>query len=235
MTLEELLKDLALGELSNFSVVDRNDPTQIDEKSLDKVVLYVNQALTDLYTKFILSQREVIVKRKSPFTEYYLRPEFAQSNKESTVPWKYLEDTEHDKFDGNFIKILQVYDSEGQELYVNDYEQPLSVFTPSFDALQITDVHQSDRFFVHYQASHNKLVTKYLDKQKVVLPIFLHEALKYYVTGKVLGNMQGEGNTAQSLQNMQLYEAKCSDTESKDLVRTSVTTTNTKLIKRGFV
>lgn len=235
MTLEDLLKELALGELSNFSVVDRNDPTQIDEQSLDKVILYVNQGLTALYTKFILSQREVIVKRKSPFTEYYLRPEFAMSNKDSTVPWRYLEDTDHDKFDGNFIKTLQVYDSEGYELYVNDYEQPLSVFTPTFDSLQITDVHQSDRFFVHYQANHNPLTKVDMDKQKVVVPVFLLEALKFYVTAKVLGGMQGEDNTAQSFKNMQLYEAKCSDTESKDLVRTSVTTTNTKLIKRGFV
>lgn len=233
MRLDKFLKDLALTELSATSAVD-DDLVSFHSDGLLKVLAYLNEGLTELYTKFILSQKELIVERKTPFVEYYLRPEFARSNP-SLVPYKYIHDTSNNKFDGGLIKILRVQNGYGHELYLNDYEQPRSLFTPTFDCLQITDVHEEDYFFVIYQADHNKLTVDDLIHQYIVLPDFLQPAIKSYVAGKYLKNMLGQNNTALGLQHLADYEKKCQEVMDKDLIRRSIVTTNRKLDTRGFV
>lgn len=233
MRLDKFLLDLALTNLSSTSVVD-DDGKSFHDKGLLKVLSYLNEGLTELYSKFILSQKELIIRRKTPFVEYYLRPEFAVSNP-AVVPYKYIDDTHNDKFDGDLLKILRVSNGYGHDLYINDHEQPRSVFTPTFDCLQITDVHDEDYFFVIYQADHNELVAEDLDKQQVVLPDFLQPAIKAYVSGKLLKNMLGQNNTVIGQSYLDDYEKKCQEVMDKDLVRRSIITTNQKLDTRGFV
>lgn len=233
MKLDKFLKDLALSELSATSAVD-DDLVSFHETGLEKVMTYLNEGLTQLHTKFVLSQKELIIKTKVPYVEYYLRPEFAVSNP-ALVPYKYIDDTSTDKFDGGLLKILEVTNSYGHEMYINDLEQPYSLFTPTFDCLQITNIHDEPYFFVIYQADHNELYTTDLDKQTVVLPPFLELALKYYITGKYLSNMLGQDNQTQAAQYMGMYEQKCQEVLDRDLVKRSIITTNEKLNIRGFV
>jgi len=233
MRLDKFLKDLALGELSATSAVD-DDKISFHEVGLEKVLSYLNDGLTQLYTKFILSQKELIIKRQTPYVEYYLRPEFAISNP-TIVPHKYIQDTPEDKFDGGLLKILEVTNGYGKEMFLNDLEQPYSLFTPTFDCLQITNVHDEDYFFVIYQADHNELFPTDLDKQHVIIPDFLEDALKSYITGKYLSHMLGQENIALGQGYMALYDQKCQEIMDKDLIRRSIITTNRKLDTRGFV
>lgn len=233
MKLNKFLQDLAITQLSATSAVD-DDGISFHEDGLLKVLTYLNEGLTELYSKFVLSQKEVIIQRKTPFVEYYIRPEFAVSNP-AEVPFKYIRDSDNDKFDGGLLKILKVSNSYGHELYINDIDQPKSVFTPVFDCLQITDVHEEDYFFVIYQADHNELYPEDLDKQDIILPDFLQPAIKSYVVGNYLKNMLGQNNTVLGQQYLAEYEQKCQEVMDKDLVRRSIVTSNHKLDERGFI
>ncbi|WP_299378621.1 hypothetical protein, partial [uncultured Kiloniella sp.] len=81
----ELIRRLAYGELSNLKMASAGDGT-ILAADLPKVLLQINNALTELYTKFLLSQKEVVINAQETITQYYLRYEFAQSNLASAQP-----------------------------------------------------------------------------------------------------------------------------------------------------
>lgn len=233
MDLKELTERLALGELKNTSAIDDADPSQLKEQHRLMVTNHLNIGLTNLYSKFILLEKELLLRTQIPITHYYLRKEFARSNS-TVVPYKYIDDTVCGEYTEDLIKVLKVYNEMGEELYVDDDEQHESIFTPQYDCLQITGVHLGSMFSVIYQARHP--VMKGTNPcQEIKLPFFFEEAIQAFVASKVLSHMNGQEHSAKGQEYMALYNGICAEAEMRDMVRNSVTTTNTKLEKRGFV
>jgi len=232
MNLTTLFKNLALSELKNHAVSDKLTRT-IKEADQESIVILANDALTDLFTKFNLAEKEILVVTHLPYTHYYLRKEFAISNN-LDAPVKYLDDNGRDPFEGDVIKILSVYNEYGQELYLNDQEQPLSVFTPQFDCLQITQTHEDKIFSVLYQALHEPLTLDNLD-EPFEIPFFLEQAVQSFIAAKVLGGMNGAEHSQKAAEHMSNYEMICSRAEQKDMATTSRGNSNMKLDQRGFV
>ncbi|MBL1322163.1 MAG: hypothetical protein COA63_014060 [Methylophaga sp.] len=233
MKLSDLLERLALGELSNLALVNQDSPAEINVSDHLKVISYANQALTNLFTKFILSEKEILVNTYDPETMYYLRPEYARSS-DSSQDVKYLDDSGDIKFTGGVIKILDVYGQYGQPLYINDIDEHSSLFTPQFDCLQITSIDFGTVFSVIYQAQHSKLSVDNLDIV-IDIPVYFEEAIQAYIASKVLGHMNGKENTGKSQEYMNRYEMICANAAEKDTARTSIVSSNMKLIQRGFV
>ncbi len=233
MDFQELTIRLALGELKNTPVVDEDDPSAVKEQHKLMLVKHLNQGLTNLYSKFILSEKELLLRTKINITHYYLRKEFARTN-DAVVPYKYIDDTIYGTYTEDLIKVLRVYNEMGEELYLDDDEQHESIFTPQFDCLQITGVHLGSMFSVIYQANHAVLdgTDPYAE---IKVPFFFEEAIQYYVAAKVLGNMNGPEHTAKGQEYMAAYQGVCAEAELRNMVHNSITTTNTKLEKRGFV
>lgn len=233
MDFREFTERLALGELKNTPVVDETDPSQIKEHHRLMIVKVLNQGLTNLYSKFILNQKELILRTRIPITHYYLRKEFARTN-DAVVPYKYIDDTTCGAYTEDLIKVLKVYNEMGEEMYIDDDEQHESLFMTQYDCIQITGVHIGSMFSVIYQAGHP--VMDGTDPcQEIKIPFFFEEAIQAFVSGKVLSHMNGPEHTAKGQEYNALYNGICIEAEMRDMVRNSITTTNTKLEKRGFV
>lgn len=235
----ELIRRLALGELSNLKMASAGDGT-ILAADRPKVLLQINNALTELFTRFMLSQKELIINSQNTITQYYLRYEFAQSNLASTQPVQYIDDSPIQNWDGRIVKVLNVFDAFGRELYLNKAQEPLSVFTPRYDCLQITANHQTEDFYVIFQALHpavNYTTTgdPLIDTIIEDLPPALEKPLELLIASKIYGNMNGEANLTKSAMLHQEFEARLIDAEFRDTLSTSENMSNSKLERSGFV
>ncbi len=231
MKLEELFRNLSFGELSNLSIGNEG-AGYISADNIPKLVMYTNQSLVALYTRFILNQKELVLRSYDHVTFYYLRPEFACSSKQPAHR-KYIMDSDLEPFTGDLIQVLQVFNEVGKVLPLNDNEQYAAIFTPQYDCIQLTHPVSGNVFSVHYQATHPALKDDDL-QQEIRIPFFLEEALQAHVAYKVFSHMNGQENSAKAVEHMQRYENICIEVTEKDLVHTSISNTNIKSIKWGW-
>lgn len=84
-----------------------------------------------------------------------------------------------------------------------------------------------------YQARHPELQFG-VDNQEIRLPDTLHEALSCYVAYKVYSHMNGAENAAKGQEYLTLFSSILAEATEKDLVNTSVSTTNSKFNERGW-
>jgi hypothetical protein len=231
-TVSELMSRLAYGELSNLKMGDLNNGT-IRAENVPAVLMQINKALKDIFTRFLLSSREIIIDSQAHITFYYLRTQFAQSNVDSEEEYLYLNDSAGEPFDGRVVKVLAVYDAYGRQLYMNKQQEPLSIFTPEYDCVQITAGHQTDQFVVVYQALH-PVVT--LDPDSIIyIPPSLENSLVLLTASKIYGNMSGPANASRSAILHQEYEASLMLAEIKDTASISENMSNSKLDNAGFI
>ncbi|MBL4706648.1 MAG: hypothetical protein JKY54_19115 [Flavobacteriales bacterium] len=233
MNYREFTTALAVGALKNLALTDPNDKSVILTEHLLMVVTHLNQGLTALYSRFLLSEKLLILDYTPGTSFYYLRNEFAKSNTTDVVPVKYIDDEFTEDFTEDIIRVVTVYDSEGVEVPLNEPDEELSVFLPQYDCLQITDVHEESSFSILYQARH-KIISGLVATQEIQLPFFLEDALQSYVAGKIISNMGGKDNAFKGIELMTNYENICVRSEQKDLTATSMATENSKLDNRGF-
>lgn len=231
MKLEELLRNLSFGELSNLSIGNEG-AGYISDNNIPKMVMYTNQSLSALYTRFILSQRELVLRSYDHIVFYYLRPEFAESS-DAPAHTKYIMDSKLEPYKGDIIRVLQVFNEIGKQLPLNDNEQFAAVFTPQYDCIQLTHPVSGDVFSVLYQANHPTLNDEDLS-QEIRIPFFLEEALQAHVAYKVFSHMAGDDNSAKAMEHLQRFENICVEVVEKDLVHTSVSNTNIKAYKWGW-
>lgn len=234
----EIIRRLALGELSNLKIAEAGDGT-LNAAGLQQVLVHLNHALTDLFTRFILNKKELIINTDITITHYYLRYQFAQSNDASAELIKYLDDSACEDWDGRVGKILDVYDEFGRKLYINKEQEPLSIFTPVYDCVQITANHTSTNFYVIFQAMHpavNYDTTPDPDTDTVInIPPALENALVLLTASKVYGDKNGEQNLVKSAQLHQEYETALLLSEFRDTNSASENMSNGKLDVNGFV
>lgn len=232
--LDDFVSTLCLGELSNLYIGEEfltNDGLSANNKA--KLYSYINEGLRSLSARFNLLQKELFLDTKEQIGIYYLRPQFAMSNDESTEAYKYIMDL-GDPYRGDLVKILEVYNEKGCKVPLDDPSCCYSVMTTSFDSLQFPLVEFLNSYSIIYQAYHPKVGKTGDAVEEINLAPMLQEALKYFVTARFYSFMNGEGPTAKAQENMALYEGKCGEAEMKDSANTSIVTTNTKMYARGF-
>jgi hypothetical protein len=232
MTLNELLTSLSYGNLSNLRVGGSGSGTIPDEHKA-KVIGYVNQALLKLYTKFVLSEKELTLRAFDNSMSYPLRKIHADTDSNNTAQ-KHIHDTEWDKFEGDVIKVLTVFNEIGDEIPLNREDDLSSFFTPYIDTLQIPKPRDGDVYFVQYQAKHSKLTLDDLE-QEVNVPFSLTEALSDYVAYAAISPMNGPEHSAKAFEYLQKFEMQCDQVLQKDLVNSSIVSAVTdKFEDRGF-
>lgn len=232
LTTTTILTRLALGELSNLSLVDKSAPGTIKAEYIPTVVMMINQALRDIFSRMLLNQKEIQINQQADITHYFLREEFAIGS-DSAQPIKYLDTSACPDFGGDVVKILAVYDGMGRQLFLNRMDEPLSVFTPQFDCLQITANHQSETFYVIYQSLHPTVTAE--DDTVIDIPPSLEDAIVALIASKVYMNMNGRNNSTRGAMLDQQYERALMQAEVKDTASTSEGISNSKLDRSGFV
>lgn len=238
MKVSDLFYDLSVGPLSNLALGNDGNGT-IREKDHGKLISYINSALDELYGKFLLSSKELILMAVGNITSYTLTKEYALSTN-ANVPYQYIMDTKEKPFTGDLIRIIAVYDYTGRSFSLNDTGNRNSLFTPSPVVLQIPFPVTGATYSVVYQAKHPKLhaiglSTDQLLDQEIFLPEFLKNALVNYVCYMVYSHMNGAEHTAKGQEYITLYSMQCDSVEEQDLMSQTQSTTHTKLNERGFV
>lgn len=237
MKLETLLKDLAMGELNNFYMAETGS---IDAENLPRVLSAINQSLTDVYTRFVLEEKELHILCFASKTMYPLQKKHATTDPTPHVP-KYILDTHEYPFTGDLVQILSVTDEMGYTVTMNDRGKYGSVFIPRYDTIQVTNPSNNKMLAVTYQATHAPLFTDIntcsntVMNQEVNISPLLEEALRARIASRVFSSMMGKEYVNKAGVLDAKYEALCAEAEQRNLINGSAFTTTCKLESRGFV
>lgn len=234
MQLAELFNQLSLGVLSNLAIGGEGLGT-IPAKSQPKLTMHVHNALTALYSRFNLLERELVIRVYDGLYDYPFEKKYADMDR--TVGPKFIEDGPENIFTEDVFKVLAVYNNCWEEIVLNDPGDPTSLYTPNSSSLQVPMSTTGDSYHLLYQAKHPKLLwtAPVAMAQKILLPEILIPALEAHVAYQVFSPMNGAEHTAKAVEHLGRFEMLCLEVETKDFVTSSLVQTHTKLDDRGFV
>ena len=239
MKLGELFKELSVGELSNLAMSKDGSGTIVD-KHHTKLIVYLNTALLEIYTRFPLITKELLIAQTEHITNYHLKRQFALSSN-SDQPHKYIIDINGEPYDGICLRIMSVSDLLGGFIPLNDESDSRSYFTPQPNILQIPYPINGNVTSVTYQTNHPVILSEGItdgwDKldQDIEIPLFLKGALIHHIAYSVYSHMNGQEQQIKAQEYITLFEDKCSKVEDGDLANATVSTSHSKLLDRGFV
>lgn len=234
MFLSDIFTALETGELSQIFLGDRENGG-IEPCDYPKVVSYINLGLTSLYKRFPLKIGDVVIRLHDEIQTYYLDPKYAVMNVDSTERIKYIHDSEFELFKGGVNKIEEVFNELGETLFLNDMTEYWSVFTPTYNSIQVPWPDKANQLTVQYRADHDNILLPGLDPEteEVHLPYAYLEALLNFVGARAYTAMNAdqdsEGNNYATK-----YEQSCALITDLNLMN-SDNTTNTKLDRAGWV
>lgn len=254
MNLALLLQKLSYGHLSDLSIAGEGSGV-VPVANIPKLVMRVEDALVQLYTRFPLQLRTLVLETVSGLYHYTLTAPFAQTsgstelNKyiKDTVAMPFLDDvllvtavlgneatlpktpyfTPHGKPDDNNYRLLPLDDTGGE----------LSWFNTSYDTLSMDYPVTGDRYLVQYRAKHARLELQPADPTAVDIrvPSVLENALLSYVAAKVYSGMGGTDAALKTKQLMDEFERDCRFHEDRGTFQQVADYTNTKAMLGGWV
>lgn len=233
MELTELYSQLSFGELSNLALSNNGNGTIVEEKK-PQIVGYANEALLRLYTRFVLKQNDLILEMRPNTTFYHLLSRYAEQSWDSSseIPYPYIRDLVREKFTEDVLRVISVYDNNGNERPLDDRERYDSIFVPQANTIQNPLPKIGEYLNVMYQAKHPKLDAE--NVTTIELPDVLHEAFKAYIAYKITGGMNTNEMLAVSQGHFQMYENICQELIDRDILGQTQTSTNVKFRKRGW-
>jgi hypothetical protein len=237
MQLGVLFKNLSLAELSNLSIGNEGSGS-IKESQHPKLIGYVNDGLMALFTRFRLQEKTVIIEMVAHITQYHLLTKYAESSESSSdeVPYHYIKDMLRDRFEGDVVKILEVYDSLGNKRVLNDPDNSKSLFTPNPLTLLVPLPYEGEALGVSYQAHHRKLRDNgnNILTQNIDIPAIYESPLQSYVAYKVYSHMNTEEQKKIAQEHYQTYDNTCIGIETNDFTNNTSSASQNKLDVRGF-
>lgn len=236
MQLADIFEQLTYGELKQFSI-GGFEQGGIQPENYPEVITHINMGMTALYAKFPIYEREVGIQQQEGNTLYELDSKYSVSAADPTVLNPYIIDTVEKPFLDDVMRIYEAYDELGEPLPLNDLDDDTSLFTPSYDSIQIPYPVATNMIFIVYRASHVNIPLDITDPStvEVELPIVLQEALLSYVASRVHGSKTGDTGMQESLNLLAKYERICDIVEEKNLLRNANSRTSTRLEDNGWV
>ncbi len=235
MLLSEFFEQLTYGELSNLSIGGKTIGN-IEPEDYPAVIAHTNMALTALHKVFPLVCKEVIIQMDPTINVYHLHKDYAvNAGADSDKPIKYILDTAADPFQNTLLQIDRVVDENGKKLFLRENTEPTSLFTPSFNKLQVPNPTNSV-LGVTYRATHPKLPTKNITPEEVELeiPESLLEPLLYYVASRAFMGTPPMDGVDRSSQYFGRYQASINRIKDNGLVMDD-TTENQRIGDNGWV
>lgn len=233
LTLRDLFSRLSYGPLSNLALSNEGAGGIIEARQ-PGMVHYTNEALLRLHSRFVLKEKELILRMADGVSNYEFSPAhtYVQSTATSAT---YIMDSKTKPFLNDVIKVLKVFDAGGCQMALNDDNDCNSVFTPTPNSLQFPRICPNNLVFVLYQARHIPLSGNPVKLDSFIdLPDVLEEALLSYIAHKVLANMNGQEHAARAAIHLSNYEMVCANVREGDLVNNSISSSNAKFEIRGF-
>lgn len=225
ITLRDIFIDLSTGEFSNLKLgaFALGDPeSEPDPRTYLQLIRHINLGMTDLYSRFLLRAEEMYIQLHEEIALYHLDYRYAVSNTASAEPTKYIIDTVASPWPDNLLKIEEVYDEEGNLLYLNDPDEELSIYTPRYNSIQVPWPNDWNSLAVQYRADHPQVAysagmdpdVTYLD-----LPNPLREALLFYIAARVFAGITSDKPEANDY--YRKYVARCEQVDTQGLYITT--------------
>jgi len=233
MLLKEILEHLSYSEFSQISVGGSTlGTTTVGD--IPQIVSYINLGMADLYKRFLLSEKEVIIQQFANISEYVIHSDNSVSV--GTATYQYVKDTPLIPFQNDLLKIEQVFNEEGTELPINDPNEELSVYVPRYDTLQIQNPDNENAVSVTYRAAAVKLstTTPDPDTMEIMVPGVLLSALLAFIAHRAHKPMASETNRAGS-DYLGQYLALCAEVDLFGSVNQNNTNNNTRFENSGWV
>lgn len=238
MKVSELFDRLATGPLSDLNLSDSKTGKILPEY-YKKIINYTNSGLLQLYSRFVLSTKTVMLETKAHITSYHIDSRYSQqSGKECITP--YIIDWPHDPFKDDAIKILGVNQEGYGRRPLNDRNDCQSFFTPSPLVLEVPKPIEGASLSIIYQARQEPLKVDIEHPEKVLkcelgIPFYLEDPLINFISSEYYTHMNGQENLAIGLAYHAKYDAACVEILDRDLHNETAYTTDYKFLSRGFV
>jgi hypothetical protein len=230
MTLQEVFEQLAYGELTHLKLGE----FATDELQRKKVTAHIRLGLTELYKRFWLKQKDVVIQIYPAIEQYVLDSRFSVNSYLSPETSRYILDSVYTPFENDLLKIERVFNEVGEQQPLNDDYREESWFTPSYNILHKPVLYEDRIALVEYRANHPKIDPE-CDPCGVnlELPIALLEPLLLFVAHRASRTLNSDQNQ-ESNNYLQQYEMAC--TRVKDLgYEVTPHRTNMKLDNHGWV
>jgi len=205
MLLSDLFMYLAYGELSQMAI-GTNNRGGIDESDYPTLISHINLGLTNLHSRLPLKQSQVIITQQSDRVLYPLTSIYAITSP-SVGNDRFILDSAAEPFVDNVLKIEEIYTESNVSLPLNDSAKDNSLFTPSFNTLQVPTPESNKLLAVLYRANHTQLPAKRgvdISAIELDIPAVLIEPLLTFVVGRVAA----AGNNQTSIQEAAAYQQK---------------------------
>ena len=211
--LKDLFHLLATGEFANIAL-SRTNTGGLDEKEYEKVIGHINLGILEIYKRFKLLENEFFLHADPSVTTYYLR-EANSALLNNITTTEYIEIPDNVEGFLNIVEITSIFDSEGEELRMNNRFEIPTIQQLSSDILKITQLEAAGIFSVVYQSYPDKIVIEDdFDPSAYVvyIPETIIEPLMYYVASRVykpMGSNDSTANADKSDSYQQQYELSC--------------------------
>lgn len=229
----ERLRNETIPMIENDGVIPAGETEH--QHDLRRIIRLTNLGLLEIFSKFSLLQKELILCSQPGITRYSLR---VGNNLTGGHPsTAYILDSDDDPFEGDLIKVTRVVDPCGVELPINNIEAPDSVFLLAPEVIQLPPSEESLLYSVTYQARHPILRYKgpSILEQEIYLPAYLESALTAFIAYRVFSSMASQEYLVKSQEAGSEFARLMGDAQSADLMSNSTTSSHTKLEDRGFV
>ena len=233
MLLKEVLEHLSYSEFSQISL-GGSTLGAIEEADRPAIVSFINLGLMDLYKKFSLREKAVIIQQFANISEYVIHS--SNSVSVGTATYQYGKDTVLEPFQDDLLKVQQVFSEEGVEFSLNDPTDMYSVFTPSYNTIQIQSPDDENAVSVSYRAAPVKLSTTSPDPDtmEIPLPEVLLSALLAFLAHRAHKPMASESNRA-GADYLGTYLALCAEAELYGVASTTVVNHGDRFENNGWI
>lgn len=234
MFLSEVFEQLTYGELAHIKLggLDSNGICVAD---YPKIINNINLALIEIYTVLPIETSQVNLQLYEEIGLYTLHSDFAETNTESVEDPKYILDETNDPFTNDILLITNVFNEAGDEYPINEINEEFSVFTPSYNTIQVPFSQDTNAVDIIYRAAPTLIPTTGVDPATtwVPIPYQLSNALISYVLHKIFSTINvGENNQAGIYYNKYLAAIELVKHVGLTIVETNL---NEKLDINGWV
>lgn len=222
MSFQQFCGRLAKAELKNMSAVDDTNLGEIRPDYEKTVLSLTNQALTTLSTKFPLFKLQADLELDPAKQEYSF--DLDEALLTMVEPYQTYDPE-------RFIKILNIYDSYGDDLLV-DVNGHVTV--PSYNRVRFSTsklIELGDKVRIRYQARHAEIT----EGDGIDLPPNLETALQLLVASMYISQMNGPEHSAKGDSYYAAYLRHIGEDEMKNNSSTSEIEIDNRFSQRGFV
>lgn len=241
MIVNDILSRLTFIELQALSLSGFSTPTKsISPEDYAEVSEYLNTALYKLSIRFPIQDKELRLIPTAGQAFYELLPINALSSGMSD--W-FIQDSVDEPFTGDILNILAAYTEMGLPLPINDTNNRASIFTPSYNTIQL-QVNDLSPIYLTYRSEPTVIVAPDITDAEAVdtflntpinLPRYLKDPLVLYVQHLVFGSKSDQESQVYAANALNKYEVAAAEVETRNLMQTQHLITEIDIRSKGFI